>query len=114
LEEANRRARISGISTVKYWFENDIEIDVSEMPIPHYRPISYIKVPILWAFYYLKNDYTYEQAMNDIIKKGGDVHANASIVGGLLGASVGVEGVGRERIAKVLYSIDESRKEDHS
>ena len=52
--------------------------------------------------------------MNDIIKKGGDVHANASIVGGLLGASVGVEGVGRERIAKVLYSIDESRKEDHS
>jgi hypothetical protein len=98
MEEANRRARITGNSTIKYWFENEIETDVSEMPIPHYRPISYIKVCILWAFYYLKNNHTYEEAMRDIIKRGGDVHANSAIIGGLLGAAVGVEGVGRERI----------------
>ncbi len=55
-EESERRARLSGCSTIKYWIEIDIE-DVSEMPKPHYRPISYIKTPLLWAFYYLKNEY---------------------------------------------------------
>jgi hypothetical protein len=29
-EEANRRARVSGYSTVKYWIENDIEADDEE------------------------------------------------------------------------------------
>ena len=57
-EESERRARLSGCSTIKHWIENDIDVnDVSEMPIPHYRPVSYIKTPLLWAFYYLKNDY---------------------------------------------------------
>jgi ADP-ribosyl-[dinitrogen reductase] hydrolase len=87
LDEANRRARISGISTVKYWFENDIEIDDNEMPIPHYRPISYIKTAILWTFYYLKKGFTYEDAMEDILMRGGDTQGNAAIVGGLLGAA---------------------------
>lgn len=26
-EESERRARITGLSTIKYWIENDIEID---------------------------------------------------------------------------------------
>ncbi len=59
------------------------------MPKPNYRPISYIKIPILWAFYYLKNDYEYEAAIKDIVNRGGDTQANAAIVGGLIGASCG-------------------------
>ena len=52
--------------------ENEIEINDSELPIPHYRPLSYIKVSILWAFYYLKHDYTFDKAVRSIISKGGD------------------------------------------
>jgi hypothetical protein len=38
LTESNRRARVTGFSTVKYWIENDVEVD-DEMPTPSYRPI---------------------------------------------------------------------------
>lgn len=63
-EEASRRARVSGVSTVMYWIENDVDVnDIDEMPKPNYRPISYIKTSILWAFYYLKNDFEYEIAL---------------------------------------------------
>ena len=72
LEESNRRARITGLSTIKYWMENEIEINDSDLPIPHYRPLSYVKVSILWAFYYLKHDYTFNDAVKNIISKGGD------------------------------------------
>jgi hypothetical protein len=41
-----------------YWLQNDVdEDDENEMPKPNYRPISYIKIPLLWAFYYLKKEY---------------------------------------------------------
>ena len=61
------------------------------MPKPNYRPISYIKTSILWAFYYLKNDFEYEAAIEDMISKRGDTQANAAIVGGLLAASSGTK-----------------------
>jgi ADP-ribosylglycohydrolase len=57
-EESERRANITGLSTIKYWIENDIEAssETEEMPNPHYRPISYIKVSFLWSLYYLRNN----------------------------------------------------------
>ena len=80
-------ARKTGLSTIKYWLENDIDVDdVKEMPIPHYRPISYVKTAILWAFYHLKPQSTYEFALTDLLKRGGDTSMNAAIVGGLIGA----------------------------
>ena len=72
-EESKRRARLSGNSTVMYWVENDIDTeDIEEMPKPHHKPNSYIKTSILWAFYYLKHNYQYYDAIRDIIKKCGD------------------------------------------
>ncbi len=62
------------------------------MPVPHERPITYFKISFLWAFYYLKNGYSYENAIKDIILKGGDTAMNAAIVGGLLGAFHGLQG----------------------
>ena len=50
----------------------------------------------MWAFYYLKNDYGYEAAIRDIIKRGGDVKANAAIVGGLIGASCGTKAFNKQ------------------
>lgn len=91
--ESDRRARISGNSTIKYWIENDVEIGVDEMPKPHFRPVSYVKTSILWAFYYLKLEVKFEDAIRDIIRKGGDTMANATIVGGLIGAACGMKDI---------------------
>jgi len=41
----------------------------------------------VWAFYYLKNNYAYTAAIEDILLRGGDTDTNAAIVGGLLGAA---------------------------
>jgi ADP-ribosyl-[dinitrogen reductase] hydrolase len=89
--ESEARARVSGLSTIKYWIENDIEAsnEADEMPVPHYRPVSYIKISILWALNYLRNNVTYEVAIKDIISRGGDTRSNAMIVGGLIGAANG-------------------------
>ena len=90
-EESDRRARKTGLSSIKYWIENDIEVgDLDEMPKPHYRPTTYIKTGLLWAFYYLKYSFSYEEAVKDIISRGGDTRSNAAIVGGLIGATLGI------------------------
>ncbi len=72
------------------------------MPLPHYRPISYLKTPILWAFYYLKHDYNFNDAIKHILSKGGDTAANAAIVGGLIGAARGINGIDRQLVNTVL------------
>lgn len=93
--EAEERAAITGMSSIKYWIENDIEApdDIEDMPVPHERPISYIKTPLLWSLYYLKHNNSYEDAIRDIISRGGDTKSNAAIVGGLIGAVNGIGNV---------------------
>jgi ADP-ribosylglycohydrolase len=87
LKEAQRQSKLTGCSTVLFWIENTIGLDdVSEMPDPNYRPISFIKIAFCWAFYYLKNNFSFEDAIRDIISRGGDTSINAAIVGGLIGA----------------------------
>ena len=94
LLEANRIAKVTGNSTAKYWMENDIDHeDIEEMPKPHYRPISYVKTAFCWAMYYLKHCYNYEEALLDILQRGGDTAANAAIVGGLIGALKGKDNI---------------------
>ena len=48
------------------------------------------------AFYYLKNNYTYENAIKDTLYIGGDTDTNAAIVGGLVGARWGIDGIPSE------------------
>ena len=50
-------------------------------------PNNYFKIPFCWAFYYLKQEREFNDALRDIIKRGGDTMLNASIVGGLIGAA---------------------------
>jgi ADP-ribosyl-[dinitrogen reductase] hydrolase len=82
--------------------ENEIEINESDLPIPHYRPISYVKVSILWALYFLKHEFTFEDAVRKIISKGGDTQANGAIIGGLIGASQGMSTIKKHQIDAVL------------
>ena len=57
------------------------------MPMPHNIPIDYIKVSFLWCLYYLKKNCSYEEALKDMVSRGGDTRNNAAIVGGLIGAA---------------------------
>jgi len=75
------------------------------MPIPHYRPISYVKTAILWSLYYLSKDSTYEDAVKDIISRGGDTKNNAAIVGGLIAAAKGI-GNSKKEIVGINEVLD--------
>ena len=102
-EEVKRRASISGDSTIRYWFEKCIETDgIDEMPLPNERPITYLKTALLWSFYYLKNEWSFHDAIKDIIAKQGDVEINAAVVGGMLGAAYGTQAIDNELIDKVF------------
>jgi ADP-ribosylglycohydrolase len=72
------------------------------MPVLKNEPRDYIKKPLLWAFYYLKNAYSFEDAIKDIIEMQGDTDTNAEIIGGLLGAAYGIDGISNDLIDKVL------------
>jgi len=82
------------------------------MPKLHERPITYIKNAFIWALYYLKNNNTLNDALKDVLKKGGDTTANAAIVGGLLGAACGFQNIDKEKTDAVLEVTKESDNED--
>jgi ADP-ribosylglycohydrolase len=44
----------------------------------------------MWSMHYLKNNFTFDKALRDIVSRGGDTSNNATIVGGLLGARHGI------------------------
>jgi hypothetical protein len=52
--------------------------------------------------YYLREGYGYEQAMRDILSKRGDTDTNAAIIGMVLGARDGLEGLDQNWVKKVL------------
>jgi ADP-ribosylglycohydrolase len=83
------------------------------MPIPHYRPINYIKTAILWSLFYLRKGSTYEEAVKDIILRGGDTRNNAAIVGALMGAAqeiseVSFDGKDEQELLPKIVSIVEN------
>jgi ADP-ribosylglycohydrolase len=61
-----------------------------------------LKIAFVWAFYYLKNEITYSEALKDILLQGGDTDTNAAIVGGLLGAAYGLSALAKHQIDAVL------------
>ena len=76
------------------------------MPILQIRPISFIKNSFIWAFYYLKHCYFYEDAIKDILLKGGDTSINAAIVGGLIGALHGKNSLTKHHLKVLIKSIE--------
>ena len=87
--ESERREIITGISTINELIKDCLKDsnDLDEMPNPSERPMRHIRISFIWALYYLKNNYSYEKAIEDIISRGGNMRMNAAIVGGLVGAA---------------------------
>ena len=66
--------------------------------------IGWIKIAFCYACYYLKHNFTFENAIKESLLIGGDTDTNAAIVGGLIGAARGIEGIPADWISKVLNS----------
>ena len=73
--------------------------DLKDLP-PANKNIGWVKIAFSYAFFYLFNGYKYEDAIRDILIRGGDTDTNAAIVGGLLGARWGKSGIPKEWIKK--------------
>ena len=61
------------------------------------------------SFYFLKNNYSYEDALRQMLSKGGDTDTNAAIVGGLVGARWGLDGIPHEWVVNGI-KFDNFRK----
>ncbi len=53
------------------------------------KKCGWVKTAFCFAFHYLKNEVGFEEALSDMLIRGGDTDTNACIVGGLLGAHCG-------------------------
>ena len=84
---------LKGMHELKgYWYDIQAATDEEKL-IPADESIGYIMIAFTYAFFYLKNEYTYKDAIKSILLKGGDTDTNAAIVGGLLGARYGIDGI---------------------
>jgi len=88
------------INVVKTYIDNNITSSVREWfyesmnDIHHAQNnIGHVKWAFLMAFYHLKWSSTYEDAIFQTLSKGGDTDTNAAIVGGIIGALHGIEGI---------------------
>ena len=83
------------------------------MPRPDYRPQSYIKIPLVWSLYYLMKGLSYEEAIKDIISRGGNTRCNAAIVGGLIGVDngIGEESLNVESLPNITKIVENAPTE---
>lgn len=91
------------LPAIKEWFENEIEADDRNKLTPlASEDRSNVKVAFIWAFYYLKNEWSYNDALKDVLLGGGDFISNASIVGGLIGAAEGYRAIDSKKVKTLL------------
>ena len=96
-------------SNLKDIWKQTLEAESPTDLITAKEKIGFVLIAFSYAFFYLKNDYTYEAAIRDMLLRGGDTDTNAAIVGGLLGARWGLEAIPKEWVESL--SFDNKRKE---
>lgn len=94
---AKNYADAEGNDDIKEWF-SFIESGESMRGSPQ---IGWAKIGFTHAFQHLKRGSEFVVAMTETLRLGGDTDTNAAIVGGLIGALVGVERLPREYVEKV-------------
>lgn len=70
--------------------------------VPYYPQIGFIKIAFTHAFRHLLLGSNYEDAIIETLLGGGDTDTNACIVGGLIGAAVGVDRIPEQMRDRVL------------
>jgi len=96
---ARRYAFTEGNSDIQDWF---LHIENEPPLVPELNKIGWAKVGFTRAFRCLREGDSYEVAMRKTLEIGGDSDTNAAIVGALVGAAVGLEGVPGRYAGKVM------------
>lgn len=88
-EEAMEAARSLQLnSKVRSWLEGSVA-----EPQDCRTNMGHVKHGFQLAFYHLQKKSSYEEAVLETLAKGGDTDTNAAIVGGMIGALVGADGI---------------------
>lgn len=95
---------------VNSWLE-----DAANGNLPAGHPMAgFVRIAFTHAFSHLVRGTTFEQALHDVLSCGGDTDTNACIVGGLVGARVGLDGIPRPMAQAVLECVtDRGRPRPH-
>lgn len=98
--------------TLTVYIEQALSGDETKLHDPLVN-IGFLKIAFQWAFYYLHKNASYEDALKDILMRGGDTDTNAAIIGGLLGARDGESKLNKAQVAKVLscFAKDAERRQ---
>lgn len=83
---------------VSSWLDNAAD----NVNVPYFPHIGFIKIAFTHAFRHLLLGSAYEDAIAQTLLGGGDTDTNACIVGGLIGAAVGVDGIPQNMRHSVL------------
>jgi ADP-ribosyl-[dinitrogen reductase] hydrolase len=86
-------------SKVRNWYFKD-SLDISELDCS--KNIGWVKFGFIQAIYYLRNNTSYETAIKEVLIRGGDTDTNAAIVGSVLGALHGINGIPKYMLEPVL------------
>ena len=89
---------------VSSWLK-DAEYDVN---VPYEPHIGFIKIAFTHAFRHLLLGSDYESAISETVSGGGDTDTNACIVGGLIGAAVGVDNI-PEKMRHAVLNCDTTK-----
>jgi ADP-ribosylglycohydrolase len=91
--------------TVRSWITCEDAEDVVRKSMNRDN-IGWVKWGVLLAFHHLKHETSYEVAIRETCRLGGDTDTNACIVGGLVGAACNVEDIPSWWLTKVLTCIE--------
>ena len=79
----------AGSAEVRAWLE-----DAQKGRLPTFHPMAgYVRIGFTHAFFHLLAENTFEEALRATLAGGGDTDTNACIVGALIGALHGIEGI---------------------
>jgi len=95
---ARRIAFAKGCRQLQNWFD-DIE---NSAPMAGTPQAGFVKIAFDHSFRHLKKNSSFETAMHETLRLGGDTDTNACIVGGMIGALVGVDNLRNDWKEKVL------------
>ena len=106
----------AAVTPYKHAQEGDPENRKMPRMIDPQQGAGWLRHALVLSFYWLlilkePSQNSYYEAINGTIQCGGDTDTNACIVGGMIGAYVGISGIKQEMIAKVLSFNCENPKE---
>ncbi|MDO8905966.1 ADP-ribosylglycohydrolase family protein [Hydrogenophaga sp.] len=83
---------------VQSWLD---DAEQGQLP-PAYPQAGFVRIAFSHAFHHLLGGSSYHQALHQVLSCGGDTDTNACIVGGLVGARVGIDGIPETMVRAVV------------